>query len=545
MRKVFLIVLLCCGVLMPAMGQSTKDSYYVRSAIEALQSGNSEAALQSLSKELKVNPNNGYAHMFVAVACMDLDSYGYSLEYALSALKYLPKSEHYGRSHMCGLLSDLYLNAKDTTRALQYMEQALKEDPTDEQNYYNLVLLYLERGDMTAAMRTAQAFMKKKQKSFWAAKAMADVMMAEERYDEAIRYSDMSVEWTEPKSKDRSRALLSRATVKEKANRPSEALADLMAATRIDFWNQTESLVRTLNDTISDEVLDSLVAAKAAEPEQVYWNILLFDTHRDRLEYIQAVQVGKELMGKLKSSSLVHYMASILEHHLGDAESAERLLLNQLSVDSTSAGTYIRLEELYSEMGRYNEAFAMAEKALSFDPSDGEKAIIYQLRGRVHVLKHDYEEAIADFMTGMIADPDDYDYWFNIGKLYGLLNDTVKQAEAFEQGRQAHARHGQELTAGDYVAMGDSVAAYEAAKTMVTKQTDAEGHYNKACIYAQIGYLQEALDELRLAFEYGMRNFYHVAWDMDLDSLRGMPEFIALVNEYQQQTEQLKEQIDL
>lgn len=544
MRKVFLVILLCGGCLL-AMGQSTKDSYYIRSAIEAMQSGDNETALQNLGKELKVNPNNGYAHMFVAVVCNDFDSYGYALEYALSALKYLPKSEHYGRSMMCRLLADLYTSAKDSVRVLQYVEQALKEDPSDEKNYYELVGAYLERGDTNAALRCAQTFMKKHPKNHWAAKSMAEVMVYDEQYDEAIRYYDMAVEWTEAKSKDRSRALLSRATVRHKAQRPSEALADLMAATRIDFWNQTEPLLGDLNDTIPDEVLDTLLAAKTAEPEQVYWDILLFDTYRDRREYIRAVQVGKELMGKLKSNSLVHFVASILEHHLGDAESAERLLVNQLSVDSTSAGTYIRLEELYSEVGRYNEAFEMADKALTFDPSDGEKATIYQLRGRMHVLRHEYEEAIDDFMAGMIADPRDYGYWFTIGKLYGLLHMPDKQAEAFEQGKQAYARAGRELKANDYIQMGDTIAAYEAAKTMVTKQTNAEQHYNAACIYAQTGHAQEALAELRLSFEYGLRNFYHVAWDMDLDSLRGMPEFVALVNEFQQLTEQLKEQIEL
>ena len=70
MRKVFLVILLCGGCLL-AMGQSTKDSYYIRSAIEAMQSGDNETALQNLGKELKVNPNNGYAHMFVAVVCND------------------------------------------------------------------------------------------------------------------------------------------------------------------------------------------------------------------------------------------------------------------------------------------------------------------------------------------------------------------------------------------------------------------------------------------------------------------------------------------
>ena len=41
--------------------------------------------------------------------------------------------------------------------------------------------------------------------------------------------------------------------------------------------------------------------------------------------------------------------------------------------------------------------------------------------------------------------------------------------------------------------------------------------------------------------EYGFRHFYHIAWDMDLDSLRGMKEFDEMVNEYKQIAEQEKQ----
>ena len=64
-----------------------------------------------------------------------------------------------------------------------------------------------------------------------------------------------------------------------------------------------------------------------------------------------------------------------------------------------------------------------------------------------------------------------------------------------------------------------------------------------ACVYAQIGHPEEAVTELRKAMEYGFSHFYHIAWDMDLDSLRGLPEFEALVSEYKQRAEQAKQEL--
>ena len=186
----------------------------------------------------------------------------------------------------------------------------------------------------------------------------------------------------------------------------------------------------------------------------------------------------------------------------------------------------------------------MADKALSFDPDESDKAAAYHLRGRNYEIQHEYQKAIEDYMAGMIADPSDSEYWwFRIGRLYGKLNESEKQAWAFEQGRKAMQVKGKELPPESYVAMGDSAKAYEAAKTMIKKENSPEQHYNAACVYAQIGHPEEAVTELRKAMEYGFSHFYHIAWDMDLDSLRGLPEFETLVSEYKQRAEQAKQEL--
>ena len=78
---------------------------------------------------------------------------------------------------------------------------------------------------------------------------------------------------------------------------------------------------------------------------------------------------------------------------------------------------------------------------------------------------------------------------------------------------------------------------------MIKKENSPTQHYNKACIYAQIGHYTEALQELRIAIEYGFRCFNHIEWDSDLDNLRGMPEYITLINEYKQINEQQKQEL--
>lgn len=540
MKRILLTFLFAGSFAFGLMAENTLDSYNMRRAIDAARSNDDETAIQFLAKELEYNPNNAYAHIIVAEICFRMKSYGAALEYTQNALKYLPKTEHSERCDMYGNLYELYLMAKDTTRAMEYLELARKENPKNGSIYNAFVSLHEELNNPAEVLRYAQLYLKFLPDNPRAYVAMAAAMKMEERYDEAIRFCDRALLKAEPESKERCIALLSRAQLLHLSKRPSESLADLMQSFRIGGWGESEKLLGKLNDTIPNEVLDSLLAIRQSDPDNIDWLYYLYNTYIDRNEYANAVQTGFEILPGHSNGYMVNAIASVLQHNIGDAELAERMLLKQLSVDSTNASQYILLEDLYSQQGRYAEAMEMADKALLFDPEDKQKYSIYIMRGRMYEYKHEYQAAVEDFQTCLIVEPDEDGLWFRIAKMYGLMNDSVKRAEALEQGRQAFARKGKNLSAAAYVVLGDTAAAYEAAQGMVKNEKSDTQHYNKACVLAQIGYSKEAIEELRLALENGFCNFYHIAWDADLNNLRDMPEFVELVNTYKQRSEQQK-----
>lgn len=540
MKRILLTFLFAGSFAFGLMAENTLDSYNMRRAIDAARSNDDETAIQFLVKELEYNPNNAYAHIIVAEICFRMKSYGAALEYTQNALKYLPKTEHSERCDMYGNLYELYLMAKDTIRAMEYLELARKENPKNGSIYNAFVSLHEELNNPAEVLRYAQLYLKFLPDNPGAYVAMATAMKMEERYDEAIRFCDRALLKAEPESEERCIALLSRAQLLHLSKRPSESLADLMQSFRIGGWGESEKLLGKLNDTIPNEVLDSLLAIRQSDPDNIDWLYYLYNTYIDRNEYAKAVQTGFEILPGHSNGYMVNAIASVLQHNIGDAELAERMLLKQLSVDSTNASQYILLEDLYSQQGRYAEAMEMADKALLFDPEDKQKYSIYIMRGRMYEYKHEYQAAVEDFHTCLIVEPDEDGLWFRIAKMYGLMNDSVKRAEALEQGRQAFARKGKNLSAAAYVVLGDTAAAYEAAQGMVKNEKSDTQHYNKACVLAQIGYSKEAIEELRLALENGFCNFYHIAWDADLNNLRDMPEFVELVNTYKQRSEQQK-----
>lgn len=540
MKRILLTFLFAGSFAFGLMAENTLDSYNMRRAIDAARSNDDETAIQFLAKELEYNPNNAYAHIIVAEICFRMKSYGAALEYTQNALKYLPKTEHSERCDMYGNLYELYLMAKDTTRAMEYLELARKENPKNGSIYNAFVSLHEELNNPAEVLRYAQLYLKFLPDNPRAYVAMAVAMKMEEKYKEAIRFCDRALLKAEPESEERCIALLSRAQLLHLSKRPSESLADLMQSFRIGGWGESEKLLGKLNDTIPNEVLDSLLAIRQSDPDNIDWLYYLYNTYIDRNEYANAVQTGFEILQGHSNGYIVNAIASVLQHNIGDAELAERMLLKQLSVDSTNASQYILLEDLYSQQGRYAEAMEMADKALLFDPEDKQKYSIYIMRGRMYEYKHEYQAAVEDFQTCLIVEPDEDGLWFHIAKMYGLMNDSVKRAEALEQGCQAFARKGKNLSAEAYVVLGDTAAAYEAAQGMVKNEKSDTQHYNKACVLAQIGYSKEAIEELRLALENGFCNFYHIAWDADLNNLRDMPEFVELVNTYKQRSEQQK-----
>ena len=61
---------------------------------------------------------------------------------------------------------------------------------------------------------------------------------------------------------------------------------------------------------------------------------------------------------------------------------------------------------------------------------------------------------------------------------------------------------------------------------------DGVAHYNLACSLAMQGSANQAIDALSRAIDHGYRDFGHLEVDPDLNSLRHLPAYRALVRRY-------------
>ena len=61
--------------------------------------------------------------------------------------------------------------------------------------------------------------------------------------------------------------------------------------------------------------------------------------------------------------------------------------------------------------------------------------------------------------------------------------------------------------------------------------------YDRACYHALFGRRDEAIRELRRAVEVGFNQYFAISRDPDMDSLRGDPEFEAILAEIKRRAE--------
>ena len=101
-----------------------------------------------------------------------------------------------------------------------------------------------------------------------------------------------------------------------------------------------------------------------------------------------------------------------------------------------------------------------------------------------------------------------------------LQRDTVVSSNSCRQ----YALHflGQDKEAEDWM-----------EKVIALDPDESGNYYDKACLLARMGRLQESVAALRTAFEKGHRNFAHIRLDDDMDPIRELPEFKELIAEYE------------
>lgn len=230
--------------------------------------------------------------------------------------------------------------------------------------------------------------------------------------------------------------------------------------------------------------------------------------------------------------------------------------------------------DCYSELGLNELAIADISKAMEKDP-DWQ---LYVRRGDYYRLNGDLDLAIADFNAAVEDAPKEGYCYYRRGWTYEMQGERKKAMEDYNMGLEMTQDYpylylmrselllleGKKTEADadfEMVVQKDTIAdngsCRQYALYFLGRDNEAEewmnkiieedpgnygNYYDQVCLYSRMGRLEESIDALRKSFEKGYRSFSHIRLDDDLDAVRDLPEFKALMEEYEaKHTEYLKQ----
>lgn len=230
--------------------------------------------------------------------------------------------------------------------------------------------------------------------------------------------------------------------------------------------------------------------------------------------------------------------------------------------------------DCYSELGLNELAIADISKAMEKDP-DWQ---LYVRRGDYYRLNGDLDLAIADFYAAVEDAPKEGYCYYRRGWTYEMQGERKKAMEDYNMGLEMTQDYpylylmrgklllleGKKTEADadfEMVVQKDTIAdngsCRQYALYFLGRNNEAEewrnkiieddpenygNYYDQACLYSRMGRLEESIAALRKSFEKGYRSFSHIRLDDDLDAVRDLPEFKALMEEYEaKHTEYLKQ----
>lgn len=506
-----------------------KQSYNFTRALEEAKKGNNADALDYLSKEVSENPNNGYAHMTMAILQTDAENYNDAMASINLAIKKLPKKdkEYTGRAYASR--AHLYAIAGDTITALADFDKAIRIDPDDEdvQEALGQMLYELKRYDEADnAYRRIIAINPTSVMGYMGlgrdAYAMGTFEEAIRQYDNVIRMYD-----------DYSSGYAFRAESYLKLGKYIEAIDDITKSLSIDNDAKAHHYLFEFPDNQTTLIVTKLKGMAVKNPHDAEWWYYIGQLYNSKKMYRDAIESVRKAYD-IDAHPVFLEMIADCSRELGDYTQALEAISLAQQMRPDDLDLISSKADILGESGDVDGALAEWTRYIDMSPDffGG-----YYRRGFFKDLSQQTDAAIEDYDMSIMLNPN-YAYAY-LGKGDMLLRkgQTDGAMEAYRKVIELDTVPNTSSCAMyAYLALGEKEKAVDFMERVIANDsTDCGNYYDGACFYSRLGDLDKALDHLRTSFEKGFRRFHHVMADDDLELLRATDGFKALMEEFQKE----------
>ncbi len=537
MRNFFiLLVLLCCAVLVEAKDIKRPDSFNYTRGVEAYFNGDYETALGYLNKEVKDNPNNGYAYTWIACVYAHEEENGLALTAIDKAVKLVPKKDGDYRSYALLTRARIYNELEQYDLALEDYNQTIKEFPDNADAYEERGQIYYEQEKYDLADRDYRKLVSLNPGDVMGYMGLGRNANAQKRYDDAIEQFN----YVEKLAPDYSSVYTFRSESYFKLGKYDEAIDDFVRSVEIDYSYKAGYMFYVLADSAFNKLVPRLKIQMNKEPKNYLWPTLLGMAYEDKEDYRKAIEYHKQSYAIEPLDGTARRIAECYDD-LGDYDSAIEYINLAIEGDSTDYN-YVGLKaHILDHAGRSDEAIAVMDKGIQLAP---EFYYAYYRRGWMKDHAGDIEGAIEDYSMSIALRPEYAYSYMNRGVLYRLKGENALAEDDFRKVIELDTIPGDDNTAQyAYFYLGEREKAIAFQDSILAEGDDKGNYYDAACLYSLMGEKEKSLECLHRSLELGYCRFAHIRRDRDLNNIRDTEEFKAMMEEYEtKHRESLEEQ---
>lgn len=508
-----------------------EESYNYKRGVELLlEDDDMDRGLQFLNKEIADHKDNGYAHLWISRVYHRQGKYGQALDAACKAIKYLGKDTeklafaYYHRANIYDMLDEEEKMLNDLTMANKF-------DPESRDAYKMRGDYYYNKEQYDLADADYQKMIEIQPGDLYGYMALGRNEMNRGHYEEAIE----KFEYVMKLDPDYVYAYPFRAEAKMKQKKYSEAMDDVIYTFQKEIMDDKAGYVfAALCDSMPQLVNSKLKAQVKKEPNNAMWHGMLATSNQYNKQWKEAIKWYESAL-QLEHDLSIGKSIKDCYSSLGNMDKAlewTNWTIAQDSTDLTMLADRVMLED---ELGLKDEAWRHVNELIEQFP---DHYYGYYRRGWMKDKNHaSQEEAIEDYTMAVSLYPQDCYSYMARGQVYMQQGKMGLAKADFERCMELDSlcfNTNSAMFAAYY--LGDSCRAL-ALKDSILDRDVADSYYDIACLYSLMDSTQQAMHYLRLNFEADKSNFFHARRDQDLERVRQLPEFEALLQEFEAKRE--------
>ena len=523
---VFAIMLIVCPVSLNAQKYNKYgDSYNFRKGMEALDERDSKKAEDSFRKEIDEHPENGYAYLYLAHIQQHNEEYGKALSSVDNALKYIPKKDkeykgacHYKRAGIYRALDKYDEAILDYTMAISY-------NPDDEDSFWERAQIYFEQEKYDLADADYRAMQKLDANSPLSFMGLGRNEVKRGNFQNAVDLYDHVVAlYPEYES-----GYSFRAEAYMGLKRYMEAASDIVKALELDYDNKAFGLMIEIADSAFVQISTKLKAMAVTDANSAYWPYCLGVINEHVKKYNDAI-TNYLKASKLDEDAMTYSRISSCYEDMGEWASAIEYMDKAISLDPKDTDYVLYKANIYYEAGQIQTAIEVMDQYIELVP---DYAGGYYRRGWFKDNIKDIDGAIEDYTTSITLDSD-YPYAImSRGNMYLLKGENELAKKDFEMVVQKDTIP-EEGSCTMYALMhlGRNEEAIEWMNKMLESSEEEGVRYEAACLYSLMGDTEKSLYYLEESLKRGNKSYHHMMTDDDIDNIRNLDAFKALMEKY-------------